>query len=88
MSFKKMLLYPIEHWMRPVLLSFISMPVLAIGMLANIELLSAVGGLFFLGSLALLCISFFYLLLKREWQKALYTLVFLFTIATIIGLLN
>lgn len=88
MSFRKVLLYPIEHWMRPVMLSFISMPLLAIGMLANIELLSVIGGLFFLGSLALLCCSFFYLLLKREWQKAIYTLVFLFAIATIIGLLN
>jgi len=83
-----MLLYPIENWMRPVLLSFVSMPVLAVGMLANIELLSVVGGLFFLGSLALLFISFFYLLFKRQWQKAIYTLIFIFAIATIIGLLN
>lgn len=88
MTFKKILLYPIENWMRPILLSFLGLPVLGLGMLGNIELLSIVGGMIFLISLALLFISFIYLLFKRQWAKAVYTLIFIFTIATIIGLLN
>jgi hypothetical protein len=88
MTLKKILLYPIENWMRPILLSFLSLPILGLGMLANIELLSIVGGLFFLINLALLFISFIYLLFKRQWGKALYTLVFIAAIATILGLLN
>jgi hypothetical protein len=88
MTLKKMLLYPVENWMRPILLSFVSLPVLFLGMLSNIDLLSAAGGVFFLTSLLLLFISFIFLLFKRQWKKSIYTLIFIITIATMIGLLN
>jgi predicted membrane channel-forming protein YqfA (hemolysin III family) len=88
MTLKKILLYPIENWMRPMMLSFISLPLLLLGMLANIELLNVVGGLFFLVNLMLLFISFIYLLLKKQWRKSMYTLIFIAIIAMILGLLN
>ncbi|MEO6254957.1 MAG: hypothetical protein ABIO79_16720 [Ferruginibacter sp.] len=88
MTLKKILLYPVENWMRPILLSFVSLPLLALGMLSNIDMLIAVGGLFFLICLALLFISFIYLLFKREWAKSIYTLFFIAAIASIIVLLN
>lgn len=88
MTLKQILLYPIENWMRPVLLSFVSLPVLFLGVLSNIELLAVLGSLFFLVTLALLFISFLYLLIKRQWRKSIYTLIFIAAIATIIGLLN
>jgi predicted membrane channel-forming protein YqfA (hemolysin III family) len=88
MSLKKKLLYPVENWMRPVMLAFVSMPLLLVGMLANIEMLSAVGGLFFLTALALLFLSFLYHLFTGQWKKAVYILIFIAAFATIIGLLN
>jgi len=83
-----MLLYPVENPMRAVLLAFVSLPLLGLGMLLNIELLSALGGLVFLISLALLFISFIYLLCIGEWRKSFYTLIFIAALAMIIGLMN
>lgn len=88
MSIKTILSYPFKDWIRPIILTYVGLPIFSLSALAGIGLPQLIGGgILFLGYFLSL-ISIFYLLYKREWWKAFYTLVFILMTVLIFGLLT
>jgi len=87
MSLKDIFSYPFKNWIRPIVLTYVALPFFMLGAFAGLALLHLIGGaLLFLGYF-LSVISIFYLLFKREWWKAFYTVVFILMTIMIFGLL-
>lgn len=88
MNLKEILLYPFKNWVRPIVLTYAGLPLFILGAFAGIALIQLIGGcLLFLGYFLSL-LSIFYLLYKKEWWKAFYTLLFILMTVLIFGLMT
>ena len=87
MSLKDIFSYPFKDWIRPIALTYMALPVFILGALACVALLELIGGAFLFLGYFLSILSIFYLLFKKEWWKAFYTLVFILMTVLIFGLM-
>lgn len=88
MNLKEILLYPFKNWIRPIVLTYVALPIFILGALAEIALLQLIGGAFLCLGYFLSILSIFYLLFKKEWWKAFYTLLFILMTVLIFGLMT
>lgn len=86
MNLKEILLYPFKNWIRPIILTYMGLPLFILGALSGLGILQLIGGGLLLLGYFLSIISIFYLLFKREGWKAFYTLVFILITILIFGL--
>jgi len=87
MALLNIIKYPFQKFERPLIFSFISYPIFFLGELSGIGLLILIGGLLAMLSSAILIISMFVLLFKKEFVKSFYTLLFILIIISIFGTL-
>lgn len=86
MSSKELFSYPFKNWIRPIILTYMGLPLFILGALSGLGILQLIGGGLLLLGYFLSIISIFYLLFKREGWKAFYTLVFILITILIFGL--
>lgn len=78
---------PFKNWFQPVLWVLLTLPMFLLSIPAGNGLFSLITGALFLLNVLWLVVFMFVLLFRKEWMKSFYTLLFLFSIATSIGLL-
>lgn len=77
---------PFKNWFQPVLWALLSLPMFLLSIPAGNGLFSLITGALFLLNVLWLMVSMFVLLFRKEWMKCFYTLLFLLSITTTIGL--
>lgn len=78
---------PFKNWFQPVLWVFLTLPVFMVSIPVGNGLFSLIAGALFLVNVLWLVVSMFVQLFRKRWMESFYTLLFLFSIATTIGLL-
>lgn len=78
---------PFKNWLQPILWVFLTLPVFLVSIPVGNGLFSTIAAALFLLNILWMVVSMVVLLFRKEWMKSFYTLLFLFSIATAIGLL-
>lgn len=82
------LTYPFKDWMMPVRFTVIAFPLFLLSMFAGSALLQLIGATLFFIAFLWLVASMLFLLIKKEWSRCLYTLLFIVTLVVVFGLLS
>ncbi len=88
MKLKTILAYPFKNWFSPILFSLVAFPVFLLSIFIDVGILQLIGGGLFFITVLWLFVSFIVLLFKGQWSKSFYTLLFIATMAMVIGLMN